>query len=303
MDHLPTISNPALLPVEIEYLSREESLIPRYDNEGFADFPARAGWRKTDLLENTPDLSSQEQSRDVAELVQQWLFFGLLSATMGHRYTMHTLFQDFTRISAESGRTVVTTGQLERYLLEWKESLSPADLQRGSQSMLRVDAILDETQRHVARYMCRGGPESPDHPMRQHPEISLSIMSLGVTMTRAKLRIWPHSRLFGWQRSEMVLLRMTQAGWCPSDISMLEKLMTPSGMYFASLLRPRMARHDHAAAGCNEDFCNVMNITKQAKLEYRPVHRENCDEKCGFYDVTEAELTEILLDQKCRACR
>ncbi|KAJ9496431.1 hypothetical protein H2202_008094 [Exophiala xenobiotica] len=294
MDHLPSVTNPAFPPLQIPYLRTDNSPVLEYDNQGFSDFPFRAGFDKTSLFEGRLRTDLAQQDQPVAEFVQQWLYFGLLSAAMGHMFAMKDLVQDFTHLSPETGRRVVTTRHLERYLVQWRDSLSTVHLQKNSDTMQKLDAILDETQRLVARYMCRGGEETAKHPMRKHTDISLSIMALGVVFTRAKLRIWPGSRPFAWQRSELVLSRMTDAGWCPSDISMLEKLMTPSGMYYASLLRPRMAQHNHLQAGCNADTCNVMNISAAEKAEYKTVHTQECSGSCIWKDVPEEQLTNIL---------
>ncbi|KAK5292573.1 hypothetical protein LTR99_010321 [Exophiala xenobiotica] len=294
MDHLPSVTNPAFPPHQIPYLRTDNSPVLEYDNQGFSDFPFRAGFDKTSLFEGRlrTDLAQQDQS--VAQFVQQWLYFGLLSAGMSHTFAMTDLLQDFTQMSPETGGRVITTRHLDRYLVQWRDRLNPDQVKRNSDTVQRLDTILDETQRHVARYMCRGGEETAKHPMRKHTDISLSIMALGVVFTRAKLRIWPGSRPFAWQRSELVLSRMTDAGWCPSDISMLEKLMTPSGMYYASLLRPRMAQHNHLQAGCNADTCNVMNISAAEKAEYKTVHTQECSGSCIWKDVPEEQLTNIL---------
>ncbi|EXJ79507.1 hypothetical protein A1O1_08771, partial [Capronia coronata CBS 617.96] len=102
---------------------------------------------------------------------------------------------------------------------------------------------------------------------------------------------------FTWQHSELVLSRMEHAGWCPSDITMLDKLLTPSGMYFASLLPPRLRQKDHVAGGCNQEFCNVLNITEAARLDYCTEHTKDCDKNCGLHYVKEEELCEILSEE------
>lgn len=68
MDNLPPISNPALPPLEIEYLRFEgASSALEYDNQGFADFPARAGWDKNALLFGHLTVEFQHNTRPVAE--------------------------------------------------------------------------------------------------------------------------------------------------------------------------------------------------------------------------------------------
>ncbi|EXJ81203.1 hypothetical protein A1O3_07493 [Capronia epimyces CBS 606.96] len=269
MDHLPEVRNPAFPPLEIEYLREYEPAVLQYDNLGFDGFPARAGWERQNLLAGTFDFTEQQRPRAVAAFLQQWLYFGLLSAALGHQHTIATILKDFTRVSDTTGRRILTTSNLERYLQQRKTNLSAEELHSDSITVQTFDAMLSETQLHVARYMCRGGAESETHPMRAYTEISLSIMDLGLVLTRAKKRIWPSSRALGWQRSEFVLTRMSDSGWCPSDITMLSKLMTPTGMYFASLFRPRLWQKDHVAGGCTEDFCRVMNVPGTELAQYQ----------------------------------
>ncbi|KAL6243318.1 hypothetical protein RBB50_009870 [Rhinocladiella similis] len=291
MDHLPTVSAPTSPPLEIPYLLTEDTQVLEYDNQGFVGFPSRVGWDKTRLLNATLE---GQPARAVAAFVQQWLFFGLLSASTGHMFAMTDLVRDFTRTSPETGAKIIFTGRLEQYLMQWRGSLNAEQLSTNGGYVATLDATLDETQRHVARYMCRGGEGSVNHQMAEYPGISLSIMALGVALTRAKLRVWPDTRLFAWKHSELILSRMAAAGWCPSDISMLEKLLTPSGMYFASLLRPRMARHDHVRAGCSKDMCNAMNISEAEKATYQTAHTTDCSGSCEWKHVAEEQLTEIL---------
>lgn len=289
MDHLPTLQDPFLPPLEIAYLGDRN--VPQYDNLSFTDFPTRASWNKQQLLAGS---NLNHPPETVAAFIQQWLYFGVLSAYLGHTFPMQTLLEHFTILSDDQNRRLVTNARLEQVLTEWRSQLPDAEMRPRSGTVLAIEEVLDEVQRHVALYMCRGGEKSETHPMRAHTDISLSISALCVVLTRAKMRIWPQSRPFAWQHSEWVLSRMESAGWCPSDITMLEKLVTPNGMYFASLLRPRLGHKNHVERGCDRDTCNVMNLTPDARRVYQPEHSADCNNDCRLLSINEENLCEIL---------
>ncbi|EXJ79506.1 hypothetical protein A1O1_08770 [Capronia coronata CBS 617.96] len=111
MDHLPLLKDSDFPPLEVEYLGRNEQSVLHYDNHGFTDFPTRAGWNKQDLFDG-PRIS--QPSRTVAAFIQQWLYFGLLSAFLNHGYSMHTLLEAFTRLSGTSDQWIITTHRIEQ---------------------------------------------------------------------------------------------------------------------------------------------------------------------------------------------
>jgi len=200
---------------------------------------------------------------------------------------MKTLIKVFTWISDTSCRKIITTRELERYL---------RDIRPYSETFTDINIILKELREYVENYLC--AEPKIEHYLRHHsdfPALSLFIQSLGVVLTRAKLRIWPQNETgFALQWSQIVEERMSEAGWCPSDMTMFRKLLTASGLYFISLFLPRLAEKSHAEAGCTKDECKVMNVSDEAKPAYRPIHVEGCDEKCGEPEVNADELCKIL---------
>jgi Heterokaryon incompatibility protein (HET) len=159
----------------------------------------------------------------------------------------------------------------------------------------KVDRVLAEAQQHVATYMTRDGSWTAASPLSSYPEIGLSVMALGATLTRAKMRVWgENSRGFSWGHSELTVSLMRRAGWCPSDIIMLQKRLSASGLYFASLFPPRLSEMRHAEEGCNEDACNIMNVTGQRKSQYTTEHTETCDGQCNFHSASTDQLCSSL---------
>ena len=300
MDHIPQVQNPSFPPVEVDYLGGQPGVV-QYDNLGFSDFPRRAGWDKEKLLwwlgsSRTPAISWEWS--ELAPFLQQWLYFGLLSTALGHEYSIETLVRDFTCNSSNTGRTVITTARIEQYLQRRKHTMCEADLRLGSETQLGLEAALVETHLHTLRYM--SSPAERDqtsfgesHPMRAYPELSLSIVVLAVLIQAAMNFIWKDSKFVAFGHGDVVIQRMRSAGWCPSDITILKKSILADGMYYISMLAPRRAQKNHVVAGCNDDYCNVMNITGTAYEEYKTVHVEDCDGHCDFHHVDEAHICDI----------
>jgi hypothetical protein len=297
MDHIPLVQNSIFPPVEVEHLGGGVE----YDNLGFSDFPRRAGWNKERMLwwlgsSRNPDITWKWS--EFAPFLQQWLYFGLLSTALAHEYSMETLLQDFTCVSSNTGRTIITTAKLEQYLQRRKETMCEADLQLGSETQLELEAALQETALHTLRYI--SSPAETDrnkfgesHPMRAYPELSLSILVLATVIQAAKDFTWPHGKFMAFGHGELVIQRMRSAGWCPSDIIILKRSLLADGLYYISMLAPRRGQKDHVTAGCDDDFCNVMNITGAACEEYQTGHAENCDGQCEFHYVDEANICDI----------
>ena len=101
-----------------------------------------------------------------------------------------------------------------------------------------------------------------------YPELSLSILILAVNIQVAKEFIRKDGEFKAFGSSELVVQRMKSAGWCSSDITILKKSILADGLYYISIVAPRRGQKDHVAAGCNDDFCDVMNITGVACERY-----------------------------------
>ncbi|KIW13128.1 hypothetical protein PV08_08315 [Exophiala spinifera] len=292
LDHLPLIMQPSYPPIEIEYIDDIAPPVVIYDNKGFANFPLRAGWEIETLLDFEIDRASNKSERSVAAFIQQWLFFGLLSAATGHKYTMDNLLAVFTRVSPSLKRRIITTRHLEKYLVQWRDSIPTKELQNDSETLKGLEAILDEARRALGK-MSDSVQGGYNHLLANYSTISLSILVLGVVFTEAKCRIWPGSRTIRWPQSVLILSKMKEHGWCPSDIHMLQESLTPVGMYFASLCQPRMAQHDHTRSKCDRNVCYCMNINDTADNAFVPTHTADCDGQCALEDTHHSLLKAL----------
>jgi hypothetical protein len=181
MDHLPSVDNPYLPPVEAEYLLDRYPSNPPYQ-PGFWEFPRRCNWDADEFKKGNFEQARVESSSGAAAcFLQQWLFFGLLSAFLGDSHDMAQLEQDFTRLRSDADKTtrLITTAKLPQYLDQWRDSLTTTQEQSGSTVELELNRLLGEVQPHVAGYMCHGGAKTAASPLTAYPEISLSIIILG----------------------------------------------------------------------------------------------------------------------------
>lgn len=257
MEHLPHIVSPAFAPIEVEYLGHHSDYL--WDGQSFSEFPKRAGWDKEALIRGTPEGFASRQSIEFAAFVQQWMWFGTIATFLDRGFSTIELLNNFTKTSPTTGLSVLTTERLPRLLEDWRDDIDLQDIQKSTQRCEAINSMLLEVQNHTASYMS-ATRSPPDHPMRSHTDTSLSVIILAELLARAKLRVWRNSGKFQFQRSDLLLERLAQHGWCPSDVTMLKTLMTSSGMYVPSLLRPRLASKDHRAAGCDQDFCKLMDV-------------------------------------------
>lgn len=81
MDHLQLPTNAQHAHIEIPYLAAPYSNKDPYDNGDFLSYmDRREGWTIHDVLKPS---KSQKPQRDLAEVVQTWLFFGILQHVFG----------------------------------------------------------------------------------------------------------------------------------------------------------------------------------------------------------------------------
>ena len=173
MDHIPLVQNPIFPPVEVEYLGGGV----QYDNLGFGDFPRRAGWDKERVLwwlgsSRNPDITWKWS--EFAPFLQQWLYFGVLSTALGHEYSMETLLREFTCISSNTGRTMITTAKLEQYLQRRKETMCEADLRFGSENTVGARSRASKNPHAHTSLLVFASRERPGFLWREPPDALLT---------------------------------------------------------------------------------------------------------------------------------
>lgn len=177
----------------------------------------------------------------------------------------------------------VTTKRLLEYTLQWYERLlsMPEDCRqechmRAQQCLWKVRdycfTLLDETK--------------PDSPLT--PEVRLSILILGESLSQTKHWIWRGMHVCNpagyidirgkWGKSDLLERRLLEKKWCPNHIAFLQNYPPASlnsGLYYVSSLhRPRLSLHED----CSVSRCIAGNADpKSYQTKYSDTILAACD--------------------------
>jgi hypothetical protein len=200
-----------------------------YDGGDFFTYPARQGWTEEELL-GLQELNLSRPGRNpghVEAFLQTWLYFGTLQCIFD-LVGISVTAADFTRI-VEGGQTIVTTPALSKLIQKWEKfddhglRLNEYEFKHGSLRNLhlspwekyrRIEAvhelgeiitsILVKLYELSNRY-CRDQAQDSSPPSTAvsqlvlSPEVSISILALGWTLTGVVQKIYrpevPDARL------------------------------------------------------------------------------------------------------------
>ena len=285
MDHILELpEDPAFGPIAIPYISGGV-----YDNQGFHDFPTRKGFAYLDLqLGETRGHSVT----DVRRFLQGWLFFGVLSEFLGT--TLDPL--DFVcDDESADGESRLSTKPLGKRLARWRDRMELTDTDEKKEVVFRILSCLEivgEATRSDIMSNLMG------------PELHLAVSVLGSTLDKARLSLrmrvaeadlkfcsrgQKHNDdyvLFG--ANVLLIDRMLTSGWCPNQVGRAGRDLTPSGMYFASMLKHPTPTNDHKA--CTRNRCKMNQIDEAT---YKTKHvQSGCD--CCFIGPNMAEIAKVL---------
>ena len=130
MDHVAPLHSAQTLPMEVPLLQTMQ-----YDFLGFEGFPKRQGF---DLKESS---AIHRPAKQIAGLMQSWLFFGLLSELSGRPIAM----DNFTYWPTSGRPPLVMTKNLYSYLDDWTGRVRKLSLQSLSckNTMSATRALLE----------------------------------------------------------------------------------------------------------------------------------------------------------------
>ena len=264
MDHVRLPYDYLFPHPQVEYLCRQDFQIPI---GRFSDYPARRGLDKEQvILGNLSGLNGWEME----SLAQEWLYFGLLSEILRIPGVVLQL-GDFIS-TGHFDQPIITTALLLQYLQRWADSEKDNDHNFRVEHARQVNNLLNEAKVVINRLYRRGSEYEPMGPG------GCIIIILCETLQYAAN--WIYESLTDrdniWYPSKWPSRRMLMDGWCPNRISMLQQLLTTSGMYFASCLggvNTTPGKH----ARCSEDRCLVHHLNRDT---YKSQHL--CDDSCEF---------------------
>jgi hypothetical protein len=300
--HLPFVQSPTSQPPRVPYLGH----VCRYDNEGFASFPARKGWKLVGEDAYSMCLVRSDGSDTSAEegtaFIQAWLYFGLLFEAF-RIVGVETSMDDF--VGKDDLGFFVSSARLPTYLDEWRHLNDghTQDLQR--QHLRSVFDFLHEAGDIVDQILSfpwlRYGT---DVNTQTKLIVAESIAMLGDSLMNAAKRIWisyeddiralVHDRIRKALRfsepATIAIKRLEQLGWCKSTRMMMHRLVDTTGLYYAAMLpRPAMSK-DHS--GCTMKECVKMQVKKET---YRTLHvLEDCT--CSVVELNRDRISKVILE-------
>jgi hypothetical protein len=269
MDHLPLPQKHFREHIEVPLLSSTGDYC-QYDGGQFLTYlDRRKDWSTSDIFEPQ---NSNKSVEEIVQLLQVWLFFGLLMETFGPEF--HT--DEFLRQN-EAGQMTITTAHLWELSENFAAGFTKEEKQHHVEHMEECISKALEVTVHV--YV------SQEELGDTLQIVLLSIIALCdflqavVSPERISIQTWP--------LAEGPLRRTMKAdGWCPSDIERLWGTLDLESLYVASRMGPR---DDLDHKDCSDIQCKAYDIKRG---QYKREHYQ-CD---GCEDVVaeEEELYTIL---------
>lgn len=277
MEHLPLLSG-MVAPIVIPFVCKEE-----YDGGDFSSYPTRQNW-KIHLWPGTFKYYGKRDLDEIPPFLQTWLFFGILGIVTGQR----VLVQDFIR--DEGGKQYITTAALQSYAENWK---GRDGVLSGLEKQTRW-TIVTATIAKSADFVDSLKPYFKEE--NQSPEFASALMEVlfGIdlllyALLNAKIRIFRGEQWFGTsiRRNPLLRLRMTQAGWCPFAVSLMESDLELDAQAYAFAVGSIRTREDHSP--CSSRFCKVNQLSKSYRVKH---FTTNC--RCSSFGPTIEQVCDVL---------
>lgn len=279
------------------------------EDGGFQTFPKRSGWTISEDYECSLTASGNVRIHQLDQLLQAWLFFGLLYTVLGKEVigTVPGCFDHF--IESNSLASCITTKALPRLLQDWHDRETDPSFENGrALRMIRAQMDLDLAHAVVKRYFTIEGQsralESPPSARLDPGDIlGLSLVLLGealsctknkiVNKTNLNIRGWHEEAVEGWGSSPVVLEEMRRNGWCPRTVYTLRNQLkgTTTALYAALGYSPPADPRQHDK--CNEALCLRHQLPEGTP--YAQAHRPDCVQRaCKPVGPDAYELASII---------
>ncbi|KIJ28478.1 hypothetical protein M422DRAFT_215377, partial [Sphaerobolus stellatus SS14] len=273
------------------------------------NYPERKGWAWDELMGYQNYGNRTRES--VAAFFQTWLYFGTLISVFSV-CDIQVKMTDFI-CEDEQGKKLITTQKLPEMIQEWvnregvaqfgnkdtlivsKHGLLDMDNEvrhrRGNMIhtyLTRVLKFVDKYCNTKAQQEAEMFGTSPEFwPM--DPVVALSIMAIGVPLSKMLLIIYNMPEPGPWGSSFLLNQRMKDMGWCIRDIPI--KISGSSRIdrdyYFSSYPSPRR-NLDHTK--CDEVVCRANNVDVKVYATKHVI--EGCD--CPHMHVPMEDLLDVI---------
>lgn len=265
MDHMLKPTNAIHDHIEVPYWA------DLYDGGPFASFLERHDLDRDLLLRAWQDSPMDDDDEVILGLLQQWLFFGVLTEVLGLTPTVSA----FKRQNAD-GRDVVYTRGLPRMCNEFRAQVPP-QLKKYDRS--RVEKVIATAQTMVDALCFR-------YTWNRDRQVLILSIVLLYNLIRDFWGLEYSSSVKGYLG--FLESRMIDDGWCKSDIYKLRYGLEPEKLYFVAQLDPPTPLENHR--GCEEHRC----LRKQLDwLTYETKHaHDGCE--CPHIAASQPEMFSIL---------
>ena len=290
MDHLPEITAPTYPLPEVPCTCRVDD----YDGQGVVEFPERAGWQIDRQVGPHQVDESKSLIRSSESLLQAWLFFGLLYDV----FKIGKLDVDMNLYVQHVGNmSVLSTAKLRDHL----DMLAGDAPQLGSEDCFQRQKQLQTCLAPIANLLQRhSNTQRAKENWKLSPTFSLdSLMIINIlaeTLRNAAMQIWPVAvdksplRRAAFMREQNPLRdRFLRYGWCPNEISMLDKEFDITGLVLASMLK-RPFSDDLTHDNCSDERCLALQTSDD---NYITRHSEDCP-SCSEIFIDQTKICSIL---------
>ena len=269
MDHILKVGNPIYPDLKVPYLCEGWQY-----TAPFATYPVRRGFKWTDLLDPS---RAKKPAEEVDQLLQSWLFFGLLQEIFGDLFNA----AHYVRVDSK-GSKILTTQRLRRTLVEYKAR--ERTLSEGSKSEKRKQ---ESNNLHLARLRSQERKENcrQQGVLQTLTEVAISALINFIAKNVGHVNETSLSQNF---ESGYIERYMVERRWCPRQIQYLSESLHIETLYMMS----RNERPDPHLR--HSDDCMVDCIGNQVDdATYKTKHV--CEDgRCSFVSADPAKMYGIL---------
>ncbi|KAL2819828.1 hypothetical protein BJX63DRAFT_418752 [Aspergillus granulosus] len=290
MDHVESLPDSPYPRLQIPCLSSEA-----YDGLDFLTYPERSGWDIDRLLDGD---FSEHPGEKTAAFLQNWLFFGVLWEVFGP--INKGAKANYVQPEEGTEHGVISIATLDEQILELSSFIAAyvqsAGITAGQEVGRRIETSLRTVSQFSRIATCEGDPRPGFATWPLSPEIDLSVRALSQRLSWAfstcgvniVLRHSTNSLQFpcAW----FPLARMHEAGWCPSEVAMVEETFTSASAHYVSQMQRPPAAIQRQHPDCTSKLCQARQLNEAI---YRTAHTTNdCD--CQHYGPVMDEVVSII---------
>ncbi|KAL2870608.1 uncharacterized protein BJX67DRAFT_377957 [Aspergillus lucknowensis] len=290
MDHVESVPGSLYPPLQVPCLSPEA-----YDGLDFSTYPERAGWDIARLLRGD---FSQHPAEPTAAFLQNWLYFGVLWEVFGP--IGRGAKKNYVQPQEGTAHGIVTASSLDEQILQLSSFITSYVQSEGAASVQevghRIETCLITVSRLCRLATCEGDPRSGFSVWPLPPEVDLSVRALSQRLAwsfsvgAVNMVLTSPTGSLQFPCAWFPLWRMHEAGWCPSEVAIVEETFTSASAYYASQMQRPPSAIQRKHHECTRDLCQARQLNEET---YRTAHATTeCD--CQHHGPLIDEVVSII---------